>query len=282
MDTRKILLEELILNHGDEAARIVEQLKMDQLVPFFNNLPVMLSVTLLQEMDAYLSYRCLDEIDEEKSANVLDKMPLRTSASFMRRMAKEKRERILKSLEVKTAISLEQMLYHLPGTAGAEMDPQVPVITEDLNVKEVFDSVKKSKQQSYEYIYITNQDGKLSGIVKLEDLVIADSKEKIISLLIKEIPRLYSEVEIGKITDHPGWEEYSALPVVDRADTFLGALFYSVVKKSGKEKTKGIPRHAVMASNALGELYRIGLSGLIYSTLSDTEARSSKTTEESE
>ena len=74
----------------------------------------------------------------------------------------------------------------------------------------------------------------------LEDLVIADPKEKIISLVRKDIPRLYSEVEIGKIVDHPGWEESNALPVVDREDVFLGALFYSVVKKSRKEKTKGI------------------------------------------
>jgi len=282
MDTKKVLLEELILNHGDEAARIVEQLSMDQMVSLFDNLQVKLSVILLQEMDIYLAYRCLEEMDEEKAANILDQMPLRTSALLIRRMIEEKKERLLKKLETKTATSLEQMLYHLTGTAGAEMDPQVPVIIEDLHAKEVIENVKNSRQQSYEYIYIINQDRKLTGIVKLEDLVIADPKEKIISLVRKDIPRLYSEVEIGKIADHPGWEEYNALPVVDREDIFLGALFYSVVKKSGKDKIRGIPRHAIMASNALGELYRIGLSGLIYSTFSDTGTRSSKTSGEKE
>ena len=81
---------------------------------------------------------------------------------------------------------------------------------------------------------------------------------------------------------HPGWLEYSALPVVDRSDIFLGALFYSLVRKSDKDKTKKIPRHAIMAGNALGELYRIGLTGLIYSTLADEETRSDKTSKERE
>ena len=282
MSSDQVLLEEFILNHGTEAARIVEQLKMDQLIPLFNSLQVELTVVLLLEMDVYSAYRCLEETEEEKTARILENLPATIASLILRRMNDDKKERILNRLETNTAALLKQMLYHLPGSAGAQMDPQVPVLTEEINVKDAFDRVKKSKQQSYEYIYIINQERKFTGIVKLEELVIADTKEKMISLVNKDIPRLYSEVEINKIIDHPGWEEYNALPVVDREDIFLGTLYYSVIKKTGKEKTKGFPKHAIMAGNALGELYRIGLSGLIFSTLRDKEIKSNKSVKENE
>ena len=82
----------------------------------------------------------------------------------------------------------------------------------------------------------------------------------------KEVPYLYSEVEIQKIPDHPGWFELNALPVLDRSGVFIGELNQSVIRKMDINKKRKVPQHAIAAGNALGELYKLGLSGLLYST----------------
>ena len=266
MDNDRILLEEFITNHTTDAARLVEQLKVEQISSFINNLSIDLSVMLLKEMDMFMATRCLEEIETEKSARIIEAFPTSIASSFLRKIQKEKEEQILNKMEPKISESLSQMLYHMENTAGAIMNPQVPTILENLNVKEAFDIVKKSKQQSYEYIYILDGDRKLIGIVKLEDLIIAEPKEQIASIMDKEVPYLYSEVEIQKIPDHPGWFELNALPVLDRSGVFIGELNQSVIRKMDINKKRKVPQHAIAAGNALGELYKLGLSGLLYST----------------
>ena len=266
MDNDRILLEEFITNHTTDAARLVEQLKVEQISSFINNLSIDLSVMLLKEMDMFMATRCLEEIETEKSAKIIEKFPTSIASSFLRKIQKEKEEQILNKMEPKISESLSQMLHHMENTAGALMNPQVPTILENLNVKEAFDIVKKSKQQSYEYIYILDGDRKLIGIVKLEDLIIAEPKEQIASIMDKEVPYLYSEVEIQKTLDHPGWLELNALPVIDRSGVFIGELSQSVIRKMDINKKRKVPQHAIAAGNALGELYKLGLSGLLYST----------------
>ena len=271
MKSDEILLKEFITNHSSDASRLLEQLKFEQLVPFFNKLQTELSIELIQEMDMYPALKCIEEMETKSSGKIIEGLPTNLASSFLRKMKKEKREQLLQQIDPHVSRSLEQMLFHFENTAGALMNPQVPTISENLNVKEAFDRVRKNKQQSFQYIYVLNQDLKLLGIVKLEDLLVADPKEQIDSIMDKEFTFLFSEVEIKKVADHQGWLDYNSLPVLDRSGIFLGALNQGVLRKTDIDKSSKISRHAVIASNALGELYRIGLSGLLYGSSVQTK-----------
>jgi magnesium transporter len=271
MNSDKVLIEEFIINHSSDAARLIEQLKAEELFPFFNSLPTELSVVLISQMEIFPAVRCLEEIQIERSVKIIENLPMNIASTYLRRMQKEKKELILEKTSTRISKPLTEILYHAQNTAGGLMNPQVPIISSGLNIKEAFEKVRKSKEQSYQYIYVIDDDIKLLGIVKLEDLIIAEPKEQIDFIMDKEFPHLFSEVEIQKISDHPGWLEYNALPVLDRAGVLLGELKQSVIRKIKIDKSRTIPRHAILASNALGELYRIGLSGLLYSASSPKE-----------
>lgn len=267
MNTDNILVEEFIVKHIEDAANLLERLKVEELAPFFNNLDTELLVKLMREMDIYVAHKCLEKMDIAQSVKVIESLPIHLASLFLRRMQKEQKDLILENMEPHISKSLAQMLYHSVNTAGALMDPQVPTITVNLSAKEALTRFRKNKEQPYQYIFVLNQDRRLVGIVRLEDLVVAESKEQINSIMDKEFPHLLSEVEIKKVVDHPGWLVYNSLPVLDRSGVFLGALSYSVVRKTEIDKIGNVPKQAVLVGNALGELYRIGLSGLLYSTL---------------
>ncbi|MBT8377669.1 MAG: CBS domain-containing protein [Ignavibacteria bacterium] len=271
MNNNKVLLEQFILDHSGDAARLLEQLDTKQLTQFLISLPDDLSVILIQEMEIYTSLKCLEELEIEKSVVIVESLPIIIASSFLRRMKKNKKELILEKMDQKISKTLSQMLYHIQNTAGALMDPQVSIVNESLNVKEVLEKVKRSKQQFLQYIYVVDQDGKLLGIVKLEELIVADPKEQITSMMSKEFPRLYAEVEAQRILNHQGWLEYNALPVIDRSGIFLGALNQTEIRKIEVDKVRKVPKHAVQAINSLGELYRIGLSGLLSSTIASNK-----------
>jgi magnesium transporter len=273
MNRDKVLLEEFIINHSAEAARLLEQMTTEQVFSFVEKISTDLAVILFRDMDLSLAYKCLEGLEIGKSVKIIEALPINTAASFLRRMEKTKREEILEKSEKNISRLLTQMLYHAKDTAGALMDPQVIVIPSNLNVKEAFERVKKSKQQFLNYLYVTNPEGKLLGIVKLEDLIVSESKDQIINVMNSEFPHFYSEVEVEIIKDHPGWLEYRSIPVLDRAGVFLGALSQKVIKKLELEGTRKTPKHAILAGNALGELYRIGLTGLLNSALTINKQR---------
>ncbi len=266
MDNDQILLEEFITNHTTDAARLIEQLKNEQISSFISKLSIDLAVILLKEMDEYSVLRSIEILEIDLSAQIIERLPSVTTSAILRRMNAESRQRILEKIDPRIAASLEQMLIHSDNTAGSLMNPQVILIQDHLTVKEASDKVKKSKELLSPYVYVIDGDQKLMGIVTLENLIAAEPKELISDIIDTEIPHLFAEVEIQKILDHPGWVDYNALPVTDRSGVFLGALDQGSVRKVDTDKKRKMPRHAVLASNALGELYRIGLSGLIYST----------------
>jgi hypothetical protein len=60
---------------------------------------------------------------------------------------------------------------------------------------------------------------------------------------------------------------YHTLPVVDRAGVFLGTIRYSTVRRiESDNQAQRISPQAIAASTALGDLYRIGLTGLVRSS----------------
>jgi magnesium transporter len=267
MKPDKVILEQFIVNHSMEASRLLEEMSFEQVFSFIEKIPEELAVVLFNEMDVYSAYKCLEALEVQKSVEIIEALPINTAVSFLRRMNKIKREEILEKSEKNISRLLTQMLYHAEDTVGALMDPQMLVIPSELNVKEAFERVKKSKNQTLNYLYVTNSEGKLLGIVKLEDLIASESKKQITSVMNSGFPHLNSEVEAKKIINHPGWFEYNALPVLDRSGVFLGALNQKVIRKVELESTKKVPRQAILAGNALGELYRIGLTGLLNSAL---------------
>ena len=87
-----------------------------------------------------------------------------------------------------------------------------------------------------------------------------------------KVERLSAELGLNAILDHSGWIEYHAMPVVDNKDTLIGVIRYKTIRqiKVDSEKVHQ-PHHALAASVALGELYKIGITGLIRSATAQIE-----------
>ena len=95
MNSDKVLIEEFIINHSSDAARLIEQLKAEELFPFFNSLPTELSVVLISQMEIFPAVRCLEEIQIEQSVKIIENLPMNIASTYLRRMQKEKKELIL-------------------------------------------------------------------------------------------------------------------------------------------------------------------------------------------
>lgn len=276
MSKDHILLEEFITNHSAEAANILEQMNADTVSLFISKLETDLAVILLREMDVFLAASCLEKIELEKAVKIIEMLPIVNETSILRRMKSEISKKIFEKLDTQLSISLSQMMQYDDNTVGSLFNPQVHVAESNLSVKETLEKVKKNKNVVSSYVNVIDSGFKFLGIIALKDLITAEPKELVSNIADVDVPYLFADLGIAKIKDHSGWLDYDALPVTDRQRIFLGSLEQTAVRKIEIGKQSILPKQAVQASNALGELFRIGLSGLLYST-SDKEKGKEKT-----
>ena len=263
MDTDQLILEDFVVRHSTDAARVIEQFNTEQALAVIEKLPVDLAVMLIKNMERYAVVKCFESMDIDYAAEIIEKIPVQLTGPILRRMTTDIRELILTKVTPQFSMPLKQMLEYSENSVGAIMNPLVPTLPDDISSKDAQQRVKKYNQQILHYIFITRRDNTFAGIVKLEDLITADSKEKLVSIMKTDIPRLDADTVFHKILNHPGWIEYAALPVLDDSGNFLGAIDQGEIRKI--ENSIKAPDQNKLTSSALGQLYRIGLESLIYS-----------------
>jgi Mg/Co/Ni transporter MgtE len=266
MDTDHILIERFMKDHPAEAARILEDLNIPDVVSFIGEIPTDLAVKIFRHLERYSAVRCLEELDVERSATIVEKVPPEIAVVFFRRIRKELREPILNGMSKDISSILRGMLRYPEDTAGALVNPLSFSLPEDITVAEAMKRVKKGAEKTSYYLYVVKRDQTLSGVINMRELMLADPEEHLASVMHADVVRLSAEANLRAILDHPGWASCHALPVVDHDGVFMGAIRYTVLRRIEVDDQGGrVSKQALAASNALGELYRIGLTGLLRS-----------------
>ena len=263
MNNDKILLEKFINNHCLDAVQVLEQLEENDVSAFIDELTIDASVNLFSIMEPRFATICLESLDIEKAVQILELLPSRISTSILRRILDENRSIILGKMKPEIANKIKYKLTHVKNTVAALMVTNVQTIPEDMSVKETLEIIKKNIAQPGQYIFIVNRNHKLMGIVHLFRLIAAETKHKITSLMETEFFYLSPDQHLNKILKHPGWLEFNTLPVLDRDGILLGTITRKNIQFTARDMSSKIPNNILNAGDALGELYKIGLTSLL-------------------
>jgi hypothetical protein len=114
-------------------------------------------------------------------------------------------------------------------------------------------------------VFVVDDEHRLVGIVRLRDLLPARRHDPLTSVMNRAVSRLPATAPRAAVLNHPGWRHFHTLPVVDSANLLLGAIAHGTVRAIFEEDVLGRPSRAdaVTTVFALGELYWLGLSGVL-------------------
>ena len=267
MTNENIILEKFINDHPADAARILERSNIKEILVFLKDISLELAVRLYNHLDRETAAQCLEELDHKKSAAIVEKLDPFFASIFLKRVNKEKQQAILNVASANTPVILGRMLDYPEDSAGALADPLVFTLTEDCTVKEALARVRKHPETSIFYLYIVNRSQRLVGVINMRELMLARSGDQISVVMQSNVVRLSARLLFQDILNHAGWQDFHALPVVDDKDMLLGVIRYKTLRRIEREsKKERVPRQNVAASNALGELFRLGFTALMRST----------------
>jgi magnesium transporter len=255
------LVRRFIETHPVDAARVMERFAGEPTSAVLHDVPLERIAPVVAAMSDHVAAECVSAMEPARGAAVLKALDLDQVSALLRRVTGTKRDLLLDQMSPDLAAQLRRVLAFPPGSAGALMDPKVLSVPETLTAAEALEHVRAAPHLAIYYLYIYDEESRLSGVVNLRELMLAAPETPLTEMMATGVDRLAATADRKAILVHPGWTEYHALPVVDEGGRFVGALRYETLRRLEGQARTEVPSASLAAS--LGELYWVGLSGIL-------------------
>lgn len=265
MDSNGIIAEDFVRKHPLRAAQVLERLKGDEIAKCIVEIPMYFVVPMLNLMNLHKVVESFPFLGQEFIKNLIGDVRFTLTEPLLRQLDESSRTTVLDMLSPSVSTVLRKKLEQAPNSVGALMAPTIMPIYKEMDIKEAQELVKKNRHMPITYLFVIDMEGKFEGVVKLHELFLSDGSLGISSVMDNKIQRFSPDMPVSSIIDHPVWYEYRIIPIVDTSQKLIGTLPFEKVHLNPSSKNGDNIRNVLETGNALGELYRIGLTGFLQS-----------------
>ena len=210
--------------HPADLADILEELDSTSRKQVLESLDEDLAADTLEEIDSEYKSEIIKELSDSKAVEVLENMPNDEIADLLDDLNEEEREKILLNLEREDAEEVKELLNYEDETVGSIMSKEFISVNLDITVGETIDILKEMQpdEEVMYYIYITDKDEQIQGVVPIRDLIINDSEIKIKEIMDETVSRVRFHDEINKVIKVAAKYHLNSVPVIDADEKLIG------------------------------------------------------------
>lgn len=203
----------------------------------------------LDNLDADLQDRILAALPQERRTEVIDAMRYESAAEVIRRLSPEDAADILEGIDFEDVADIlgrlskselrgildrfddkedvdeiEDLLAYEQTSAGGIMSVDFISVHDEVTVAEVSRRLQQAEELPDEsfYIYVTDEDERLVGVVSLRNLVVADPDDEIRAAMDTELVTVLPHTDQEEVAQLASRYDVVAVPVVDEQRRVLG------------------------------------------------------------
>ena len=211
-------------SHPAEAARVLETLSVADTAGFIGALAPRLAAAILRHMGPPYAARVVATLEEEYVTLVIQFMGPQAAARVVQQMSNDRQLQLLARLPVATSIALRLLVGYPRGTCGAYMDPWPLALAPDMTAVDALEQLKKFDGELGDCLFVSNGERRLVGVLSLGHLVRAGAREPLSALMRPVAHTVSALASVSVVATHPAWDDFHALPVVERENRLVGAL----------------------------------------------------------
>ena len=226
--------------HSADLVEILQQLNHQERLSAFRAIDEDKAAELLEYAPPQLQVEMLSDIEEEEAARIIVRMPHDEVADVFAEMEEDDTEAYLNHLPEKVSTEIRELLAYKEDSAGGIMTPHVLTVNKDMRVEDVVAFIKsKAEQDEFElyYLYVTDSQKHLLGVVSLRALLTKPYKTKIEDIMTKDIVKLHIDDPQDAVADIFMKYQYTALPVVDLYNRLKGMITWDDAQDIVEEET---------------------------------------------
>jgi len=228
------------LERGDpkSAAELLEALRPADQAGVFDDLKPSEQDFLLPKLNVEDSADILEELEEEDAAEVAERLKADKLASILDHMEPDEAADLLGDIEpekanrvldvMQEADEVKPLLKHRDETAGGLMTSASIVLKTGMSVKAAISNLQKLSPDDEDiyYLFVTNKQDKLVGVVNLRALVTHPDTTKIKDIMNPEVLSVRADADQEEAANLMKRYDLLALPVVNEEKQLLGVITY--------------------------------------------------------
>lgn len=178
---------------------------------------------LISELEETIAHDILETLEPSEIVKIINQMPPDDQADIVGSLDEELEAQILDIMKDKESEDLEELMMYAPDSAGGIMVPLPFKMKEENTVQETIDSVHKQEDtEMIFYIYIVDENDRLSGILSMRHLLTAKPDTKLKDIMLTTVLTVSPETDQEEVARITSRYDLLALPVVDSNNVLLG------------------------------------------------------------
>ena len=220
-----------------EVTEVLESAPAPEIVQLLQTQPPERGARILSRLSTALATTALLQLKSGKVQRIMAAMDPVGAALLLGSVDEASRQSLLAALDAGLARELQDIMSYPEGSAGRLMQPRAASIPAHLTVRQVLNRLRQIPARETAVLVVTDDSGKLHGLIDLADVVHADPGTRLEDLLHITTPvRVNALTPREEIVDLFSSNRLRLLPVVDLDDRLLGVIRQSTVIKAAQEE----------------------------------------------
>ena len=210
--------------HPADLALLFRYFNENEQGEIFNDLkPSEDTAEFLNELDESISIRLLENESPERIAQILEYASSNEQAYLMGLVDDKYASSVIDLLKAEKQEELEEMMAYPEDSAGILMYTDVFTLHEDTKAKDAIYALQdQGDAEMVFYLYTLDNDGRLTGVISLRDLVTTHGDTMLKDIMSKQIHVVRPETDQEEVARIVSQYNFLAVPVVDSDERLLG------------------------------------------------------------
>ncbi|MCE5336946.1 MAG: CBS domain-containing protein [Desulfobacteraceae bacterium] len=223
-----VLKEKLPEIHPVDLADMLEEMEEGQRLALFKELDTEQASDTLEEIEPRVQRTLISSLERSRVAELINEMTPAQGADVLAILPSNEADEIMHLMDQEKAQKIEQLLSKHYETILNLATSRFLKFPDDLRVT---DAIRRYRNSASDkdvdmYIYVVDDNGKLLGVVDIQELLQARLEERLSDIMIEEVISLHPDASLQEAVEIFSRYNFRALPVTDEAEHILGVIPY--------------------------------------------------------
>lgn len=218
---------ELILDsHMADVSKIFEDLEHEDKLKFLELLDDEHAAYVLTCLSSDEFFEFFSPLGLERKVGILDYVADDDIADILGEAPEHLKERLMKLMDEDEAKEVKELMSYEEDTAGGIMTKDFLNLEANMKIQDAMDYLREyaPDAETVYYLYVTDKEGKLVGIVSLRELIIARPDQKVADIMNEKVIFARVDTDQEEVATMVRDYDFLIMPVVDANDVLVGII----------------------------------------------------------
>lgn len=226
-----------------ETARTISRLTEEEQHSLFGLLSPENAADVIEEISEEQAADLVEDMPSEQAAAIMEELPSDHLVDVLGEMDAEASRAILAKMDRKEAKEARKLLQYAPDCAGGLMISEFLVYKMGHTIQDVLHDLKANRGEyvdyHVQYIYIVDGRGRLTGVLRMHDLLFSPRKTMLTEVMITSPHSVPDKASLKELQEFFEEHHLFGVPVIDDKRRLVGVVLPDAIEEEiSKQKTR--------------------------------------------